>query len=272
MVHSVLSAVGNRLANTPACSMGECGSQSGLHRFSATVRSIRVKRRMASASCGVVPYQKAPEIIERGITLSVKKSVLQAVRLVVRKAVSDVDHVPRLEPLALAYHKHKGIFLALPRHPIVPADVGPYDRFVANIKLRLERKRMPGGVRGLPELGRNTLESVKIHAVRANILEQLRDCYPGKNTFLSRPRIPGNNREKYFHSNRETLAPSLEGWERRPGDHAKDRTGSGRLRRDWDKRARSVRHRWGRCGFPRRIESGPRYIRQYPGRKKPGPR
>src|SRR5216683_1597015 len=209
MVHSVLSAVGNRLANTPACSMGECGSQSGLHRFSATVRSIRVKRRMASASCGVVPYQKAPEIIERGITLSVKKSVLQAVRLVVRKAVSDVDHVPRLEPLALAYHKHKGIFLALPRHPIVPADVGPYDRFVANIKLRLERKRMPGGVRGLPELGRNTLESVKIHAVRANILEQLRDCYPGKNTFLSRPRIPGNNREKYFHSSTVKLLHHL---------------------------------------------------------------
>ena len=58
MVHSVFVAVGNLLAKTPACTVWECGSQSGLRKFSARARSILVKRRIASASCGIVPYQK----------------------------------------------------------------------------------------------------------------------------------------------------------------------------------------------------------------------
>src|SRR5437762_10980341 len=81
---------------------------------------------------------EAPEIFERGVTLSVKEGVLQAVGLVASRAIGDIHHMPRLAPFTLAHHRHKGIFLAFPGHPIVPTNVGPGERFITNIKLRLE--------------------------------------------------------------------------------------------------------------------------------------
>src|SRR5215831_1934054 len=74
IVQSVLRAFGKRLAKTPDCKVDECGSQSRLFRFSANVRSIRVMRRMASASCGVVPYQNPQRFSSEAYPCPLKKA------------------------------------------------------------------------------------------------------------------------------------------------------------------------------------------------------
>src|SRR5258708_26218819 len=59
---------------------------------------------------------------------------------------------------------------------------------------------MPDDVGSEPELFGNAFESVKIEAVRPYIFEQLRDRNPRKRAFLTRTRIPGNDREEHLHS------------------------------------------------------------------------
>src|SRR5437899_11696560 len=122
---------------------------------------------------GAIP--KSPEIFERGVYLSVKEGVLQAVGLVASKAVGDIHHVAWLQPLALAYHRYEWIFLAFPGNPVVPADVAPSERFVANFELRLRRERMADRIRCLPELSGHTLERVEIYAICIDILKKPRN-------------------------------------------------------------------------------------------------
>src|SRR5436309_15899641 len=109
---------------------------------------------------------EAPEIFERGVTLSVKEGVLQAVGLVASKAIGDIHHMPRLEPFTLAHHRHKGIFLAFPGHPIVPTNLGPGERFITNIKLRLECPAIARAVITQPALNGNALERDKVDPSR----------------------------------------------------------------------------------------------------------
>src|SRR5437879_3814763 len=119
---------------------------------------------------------EAPEIFEGGVTLSVKEGVLQAVGLAASKAIGDIHHMPRLEPFTLAHHRHKGIFLSFPGHPIVPTNVGPGERFITNIKLRLEYEGMTRGVRSQSELNGNALKRIKVDPIRIDIFKELRKC------------------------------------------------------------------------------------------------
>src|SRR5438552_11378882 len=128
---------------------------------------------------------EAPEIFERGVTLSVKEGMLQAVGLVASKAVGDIHHMPRLEPLALAHHRHERIFLAFPGNPVVPADVGPSKRFVANFELRLQRERMADRIRCLHELSGHTLERVEIYPIRIDIFNKPLNSKPRRCRFFS---------------------------------------------------------------------------------------
>src|SRR5437016_1284815 len=143
---------------------------------------------------------EAPEIFERGVTLSVKEGVLQAVGLVASKAIGDIHHMPRLEPFTLAHHRHKGIFLSFPGHPIVPTNVGPGERFITNFELRLQRERMPNCVGSQPELDRNALERVEIYPIRIDIFEELRKSNPSRRSLFSRACVPGNEREENLDS------------------------------------------------------------------------
>src|SRR5437660_12022319 len=128
---------------------------------------------------------EAPEIFEGGVTLSVKEGVLQAVGFVASKAVGDIHHMPGLEPLALAHHRYEWIFLAVPGNPVVPADVAPSERFVANFELRLQRERMADRIRCLPELSGHTLERVEIYPIRIDIFKKPRNSNPRRCRFFS---------------------------------------------------------------------------------------
>src|SRR5437016_6081227 len=143
---------------------------------------------------------EAPEIFERGVTLSVKEGMLQAVRFVASKTSCGIYHMPRLEPLALAHHRYEWIFLAFPGNPVVPADVAPGERFVANFELRLQRERMPNCVGSQPELDRNALERVEIYPIRIDIFEELRKSNPSRRSLFSRACVPGNEREENLDS------------------------------------------------------------------------
>src|SRR5947199_6256659 len=143
---------------------------------------------------------EAPEMLERGVTLSVKEGMLQAVGLVASKAVGDIHHMPRLEPLALAHHRHERIFLAFPGNPVVPADVGPSERFVANFELRFQRERMPNRVGSQPELDRNALKRIKVDPIRIDIFKELRKSNPSRRSLFSRACVPRNEWEENLDS------------------------------------------------------------------------
>src|SRR5438093_828208 len=143
---------------------------------------------------------KSPEIFERGVTLSVKESVLQTVSFVAGKAVGNVHHVARLKPFTLAHHRHKGILLAFPCNPVVPTDVGPSERFVANFELRLQGERMPDRVGSQPELDRNALKRIKVDPIRIDILKELRKSNPSRRSLFACARVPRNEREENFDS------------------------------------------------------------------------
>src|ERR1700682_5016009 len=154
--------------------------------------SFRVMRNRA------VP--EAPKVIECGVTLSVEEGMLQTICLVAGKAITDAHHVPRLEPLGLAYHRHEGVFLAFPGHPVVPADIRPSHGFVANIKLRFECERMADGVGSLSEGRGDAFERVKIDAVSVDVFEQLGDCDPWECSFVAGSSVPGEDGEEYFYA------------------------------------------------------------------------
>src|SRR6266550_5026796 len=143
---------------------------------------------------------EAPEIFEGGVTLSVKEGVLQAVGLVASKAISDIHHVAWLQPLALAHHRHEWIFLAFPCNPVVPADVAPGERFVANFELRLQRERMPNRVGSQRESNRNALKRIKVDPIRIDIFKELRKSNPSRRSLFSRACVPRNEREENLDS------------------------------------------------------------------------
>src|SRR5256884_521801 len=143
---------------------------------------------------------EAPEIFEGGVTLSVKEGVLQAVGLVASKAIGDIHHMPRLEPFTLAHHRHKGIFLSFPGHPIVPTNVGPGKRFITNIKLRLECEGMTRGVRSQSELNGNALKRIKVDPIRIDIFKELRKSNPSRPSLFSRACVPRNEWEENLDS------------------------------------------------------------------------
>src|SRR5438094_511804 len=143
---------------------------------------------------------EAPEIFEGGVTLSVKEGVLQAVGLVASKAIGDIHHMPRLEPFTLAHHRHKGIFLSFPGHPIVPTNVGPGERFITNIKLRLECEGMTRGVRSQSELNGNALKRIKVDPIRIDIFKELRKSNPSRPSLFSRACVPRNEWEENLDS------------------------------------------------------------------------
>ena len=91
------------------------------------------------------PVPEAPEIFERGISVAVEESMLQAIDFVARESVGHIHHVPWLEPFRLVYHRHERIRRVFPCDPVIPAEVGPCERFVADIELRFERERMSRG-------------------------------------------------------------------------------------------------------------------------------
>src|SRR6266581_977306 len=139
---------------------------------------------------------EAPEIFERGVTLSFKEGVLQAVGLVASKAIGDIHHMPRLEPFTLAHHRHKGIFLSFPGHPIVPTNVGPGERFITNIKLRLECEGMTRGVRSQSELNGNALKRIKVDPIRIDIFKELRENKPRRLRVFSHAGVARERREQ----------------------------------------------------------------------------
>src|SRR5213594_1960868 len=143
---------------------------------------------------------EAPEIFERGVTLSVEEGMLQAVRFVASKTVCGIYHMPRLEPLALAHHRYEWIFLAFPGNPVVPADVGAGERFITNIKLRLECEGMTRGVRSQSELNGNALKRIKVDPIRIDIFKKLRKSNPSRRSLFSRACVPRNEREENLDS------------------------------------------------------------------------
>src|SRR5207245_9277626 len=116
------------------------------------------------------------------------------------KAAGALHHVARLQPLALAYHRYEWIFLAFPGNPVVPADVAPSERFVANFELRLQRERMADRIRCLPELCGHTLERVEIYAIRIDIFKKPRNSNPRRCRFFSCACVPRNKRKESFES------------------------------------------------------------------------
>src|SRR6266566_9565284 len=144
--------------------------------------------------------REAPEIFERGVTLSVEEGMLQAVRFVASKTICGIYHMPRLKPFTLAHHRRKGILLAFPCNPVVPTDVGPSERFVANFELRLQRERMPDRVGSQPELNRNALKRIKVDPIRIDILKELRKSNPSRRSLFACARVPRNEREENFDS------------------------------------------------------------------------
>src|SRR5215471_20429042 len=96
---------------------------------------------------------ESPQILQCCVALAVEEGVLQAIGLVPREAVGDIDHVARFQPSILVHHGYKRIVFAFPRHPIIPADVRPGEGFIAWLELRLKRKRMSASVRRLAKLG-----------------------------------------------------------------------------------------------------------------------
>src|SRR3989454_9653899 len=143
---------------------------------------------------------EAPEIFEGGVTLSVKEGVLQAVGLVASKAIGDIHHMPRLEPFTLAHHRHKGIFLSFPGHPIVPTNVGPGERFITNIKLRLESEGLTRGVRSHAGFNADDLKRHQGDAIRIDIFKELRKSNPSRRSLFSRACVPRNEREENLES------------------------------------------------------------------------
>src|SRR5947208_15097717 len=115
---------------------------------------------------------EAPEIFERGVTLSVKEGVLQAVGLVASKAIGDIHHMPRLEPFTLAHHRHKGIFLSFPGHPIVPTNVGPGERFITNIKLRPVCEGVTRALRRQYESNAKAMQRIQVDPIRSDRLKE----------------------------------------------------------------------------------------------------
>src|SRR5207245_8836548 len=129
-----------------------------------------------------------------------EEGMLQAVRFVASKAIGDIHHMPRLEPFTLAHHRHKGIFLSFPGHPIVPTNVGPGDRFITKIKLRLECEGMTRGVRSQSELNGNALKRIKVDPIRIDIFKELRKSNPSRPSLFSRACVPRNEREENLDS------------------------------------------------------------------------
>src|SRR5947209_9691563 len=143
---------------------------------------------------------EAPEIFEGGVTLSVKEGMLQVFVVCSIKAIGHIYHMPRLEPFTLAHHRHKGIFLSFPGHPIVPTNVGPGERFLTNIKLRLECEGMTRGVRSQSELNGNALKRIKVDPIRIDIFKELRKSNPSRRSIFSRSCVPRNEREENLDS------------------------------------------------------------------------
>src|ERR1700722_2810496 len=59
---------------------------------------------------------------------------------------------------------------------------------------------MTRSVRGLPKLGRNTLQRVKVDSVRPNLVQQLGGCQRRRLSFLSRSLVPLDEWEKNLHT------------------------------------------------------------------------
>src|SRR6516164_625394 len=92
------------------------------------------------------PVPETPQILARGVSIPVEEGVLQAIDFVASKTIGYVDHVARLKPFCLVYHRNERVRYVLPGDPIVPAELSPSERFVANIELRLERQWMLSGL------------------------------------------------------------------------------------------------------------------------------
>src|SRR5438094_10004271 len=108
--------------------------------------------------------------------------------------------MPRLEPFTLAHHRHKGIFLSFPGHPIVPNNVGPGERFITNIKLRLECEGMTRGDRSQSELNGNALNLSKVDPIQIDNFKELRNSNPSRPSLFSRACVSRNKRDEHLDS------------------------------------------------------------------------
>src|ERR1039458_9137254 len=74
IVHSVFDSTGHRLAKTPCCKVGVCGSQSRLIRSSAKNRWIVIIRRIVSPSRDVIPFQIPQTFSQLSIPMPLKNA------------------------------------------------------------------------------------------------------------------------------------------------------------------------------------------------------
>ena len=164
---------------------------------------------------GSDPYPETPHVLPALPANAVEEGELQVVGLVAVPAVADVRHVPRLQPLVTVHHGDERKAVLAPGHDV------PGQGFIAGVRFRLKRQRMPNLLRTQREAQRHAVLCVAVHAVRVNLLHQRRNRVGPRLVGLVRALVPHHHREE--HADASTV---------KVGDHLADALDTPRHRRN----------------------------------------